>query len=253
MGKKFSKILTASSILAGVGMGAYMYLKKEGLISGDTVFPGKKLADKVSADAADKLGLERTYVDLSDVDEDDIEQPNLIRHTTIANFTISPKAEAAEEEAAEEEPATNKILEPSAAPKKEEKPEPSVSPQEEEDDSLTGDGIVDEPAPDAAPEPVVVEVPRAKTSDQDIKDESIDAEASEEKSEEPAPADGIEDDDQDLFIDGEGEGEEDDESEDEADDKTDSFEPGLGAPSIDASDSRTLGSVASEEFFNDEK
>ena len=44
MGKKFGNILAASSILAGAGMGAYMYLKKAGLIDDNAIF--KQIVDK---------------------------------------------------------------------------------------------------------------------------------------------------------------------------------------------------------------
>ena len=284
MGKKFGKILAASSILAGAGMGAYMYLKKAGLIDDNAIFPGKKLADKVSADAADKLGLERSYVDLSEIDETDIKPKSSIRTTTIANFTISPKAKATEAPS-DDDKTSEDFLDPAVAEEKskdassnaDEKPEVHASsPQSEEDDSLTGDGVVDAPTPAKEPEPAKSEVSKQDLSDQDIKDETIDAEdaaaaedsATEDVSaklpeadpktaeaevadttdtSEPAPAEGIEDDDADLFTDAEDES-------DEADTGSeDDFEPGLDAPSIDTSDSRTIGSVASEEFFNDEQ
>ena len=283
MGKKFGKILAASSILAGAGMGAYMYLKKAGLIDDNAIFPGKKLADKVSADAADKLGLERSYVDLSEIDETDIKPKSSIRTTTIANFTISPKAKATEapsdnDNTSEDflDPAIAEEKSKEASSKADDKPEVHASsPQAEEDDSLTGDGVVDAPTPAKEPEPAKTEVSKQDLSDQDIKDETIDAEdaaaaedsatedvsaklpeadpstaeaeGASENASEPAPAEGIEDDDADLFTDAEDESDEaDTESEDD-------FEPGLDAPSIDASDSRTIGSVASEEFFNDEQ
>ena len=270
MGKKFGKILAASSIMAGAFMGTYMYLKKAGLIDENAIFPGKKLADKVSADAADKLGLERSYVDLSEIDEEDIKPANSVRSTTIANFTISPKAIASEALSDDEDtpedfldPAVAEVRSKDASSNSEDKAEVHASsPQAEGDDSLTGDGIVDAPAPAKEPEPAKSEESKQDLSDQDIKDEAIDAEAEAPKTSEPspktteaetadtsepAPAEGIEDDDADLFTDAEDES-------DEADtDAEENFEPGLDAPSIDTSDSRTLGSVASEEFFNDEQ
>ena len=247
MGKKFGKILAASSILAGAFMGTYMYLKKAGLIDENAIFPGKKLADKVSADAADKLGLERSYVDLSEIDEEDIKPANSVRSTTIANFTISPKAIASEALSDDEDtpedfldPAVAEVRSKDASSNSEDKAEVHASsPQSEDDDSLTGDGIVDAPAPAKEPEPAESKDLKQDLSDQDIKDEAP-------KTSEPAPAEGIEDDDADLFTDAEDES-------DEADtDTEENFEP-LDAPSIDTSDSRTLGSVASEEFFNDEQ
>lgn len=60
MSKSFGKIVIASTILAGACVGAYSYLKKEGLIAANSVSDSDIEQD---ADAA--VSKERNYVDLS--------------------------------------------------------------------------------------------------------------------------------------------------------------------------------------------
>ena len=211
-----------------------MYLKKQGLIEADTVFPGRKLADRVGADAADKLGLDRNYVDLSDVGEDDITVPE---HT----------ASSADETSDEEDSETDSVQD--AAPVR------VTAPQESYDDSLSGDGAVEtDEEPEPAPEKAVIPEPVSDSEDKpepapeplNAADNSKNAaEVSGTVSKDPqeetvAPSD---DDEPDLFSEDILDPEEDSESD---------FEPGIQAQTIDIAGSRTLGSVASEEFFNDE-
>lgn len=72
MAKGFGKIILTSSILAGAALGSYMYFKKEGVID-ETRTPAEnaiKIRDKVTADAAEFMNRDRSYVDLNEAVSD---------------------------------------------------------------------------------------------------------------------------------------------------------------------------------------
>ncbi len=72
MAKGFGKIILTSSILAGAALGSYMYFKKEGVID-ETKTPAEnaiKIRDKVTADAAEFMNRDRSYVDLNEAVSD---------------------------------------------------------------------------------------------------------------------------------------------------------------------------------------
>lgn len=72
MAKGLGKIILTSSILAGAALGSYMYFKKEGVID-ETKTPAEnaiKIRDKVTADAAEFMNRDRSYVDLNEAVSD---------------------------------------------------------------------------------------------------------------------------------------------------------------------------------------
>lgn len=64
MSKNFGKIVLISSLLAGAAVGSYAYLKKEGIIDGESSV-ARDLASKVKSDADELLAKERNYVELN--------------------------------------------------------------------------------------------------------------------------------------------------------------------------------------------
>jgi|GEM_PF-2642989 len=93
MAKGLGKIILTSSVLAGAALGSYMYFKKEGVIDEEKT-PAEnviKIRDKVTADAAEFLNRDRSYVDLNDdaIDTDEVKET--------ASDTVSKVKEAATE------------------------------------------------------------------------------------------------------------------------------------------------------------
>ena len=68
MAKGLGKIILTSSILAGAALGSYMYFKKEGVIDETKTSAENaiKIRDKVTADAAEFMNRDRSYVDLNE-------------------------------------------------------------------------------------------------------------------------------------------------------------------------------------------
>lgn len=72
MAKGLGRVILTSSILAGAALGSYMYFKKEGVID-ETKTPAEnaiKIRDKVTADAAEFMNRDRSYVDLNEAVSD---------------------------------------------------------------------------------------------------------------------------------------------------------------------------------------
>ena len=183
MAKGLGKIILTSSVLAGAALGSYMYFKKEGVID-EAKTPAEnaiKIRDKVTADAAEFLNRDRSYVDLND---DAIDTPDEVKET--ASDTVSKVKEAASE-------AFGKAKELAS--------EAAVKAKE----------VVAEAKKDT-------EEALAKAK------EAVKEEASEVK----------------------------EKAEEKVEEAKDTFEPGLQADKINAADSKTIGSMVSEEFFNDE-